>query len=169
MRRLGHTLLLLLMTALAASGCIRQDDISFHGVRDVDVRVQSSPRIRAVLDIENVSRHNITVSDAVCMITDADGNAIGKAMIEETLTLPKRSRIDLSVPVRITIENPLKGFAILADPDGNADYLRVSASATLKAGCLKKKIRIEDIPLAALVDYLSKTNDSGVNTPPTRI
>lgn len=154
MKRSLYILITTLAVIMTATGCMRRDAIKFNGIVDMDVSLQASPRVDAVLSVENISGYNVFIRDVAFNVTDDKGGLIGKVIVTQELLLPKRSETQLLVPLKITITNPLKGLAILTDIERNASKLFVSGSATLKAGWMKKTIRVENISLAEFTNYL---------------
>lgn len=138
---------------IALSGCIRMDDIVLHGVSDFDISLQGSPSVGVNLDVENTSGYNLSVRDASFTITDRNGTPIGKAMVKEELNLPRRSRTDLYIPMKLTFDNPFKALSIAGDIVGNAPSLFVTGSVTVKAGCIKKKFKAEMVPFMEFLRY----------------
>lgn len=160
MRKLNlqHILCALFLLA-AASGCMRPDAIAFHGVSDVDFVLSGSPAVTLVADVENSSAHNLTVRDAMFSLCRPNGDRIGRVMLTEAVTLPRKSRTDLTVPMRVTLDNMLSGVALLANP-GEIDGLYVSGEATVKAGCLKRRISIDRMPLSAFLKRVGVDPDT---------
>lgn len=139
--------------AIALSGCIRMDDIVLHGVSDFDVSLQGSPSVSVTLDVENTSSYNLSLHDASFTVTDRNGSTIGKAMVKDALDLPRRSRTDLHIPMKLTFDNPFKALSIAGDIVGNAPSLFVTGSVTVKAGCIKKKFKAEMVPFLEFMKY----------------
>lgn len=145
---------------MSLQGCIRKDSIVFHGISDVDVSLQASPRVNAVLLVENTSGRDITVRDVAFELTGRDGGRIGKAMVDGDLRLPKHARTELYVPLQCSLDNPLKALSLLGDIGGNAPLLYVSGGVTVKAGCLKKRFRAEMVPLSDFIRYFGGVPDT---------
>ena len=82
---------------LAASGCIREDAVKFHGISDIDIAISLNPRLEATMEVENTSGRNITIKDILFDVTDTDGNVIGTLKVNKDLFIPKRSRIALTI------------------------------------------------------------------------
>lgn len=157
MKRSLYILITALAVIMTATGCIRRDAIRFNGITDMNVSLQTSPRVDAVLLVENTSGYNVSIRDIAFNVTDKQGNLIGKVIVTQELSLPKRSETQLLVPLKISITNPLKGLALLTNIERNASTLFVSGSATVKAGWMKKTIRVENISLAEFTNYLKGT------------
>lgn len=145
-RNFRHILCILLLLA-ATTGCIRPEAFTFHGVSDVDFALSSSPAVRLVLDVENDSSYNLTVRDAAFTVSLSEGKGIGTVYLTEAVTLPRKSRHEVNVPLRITFDNLLNGLALLNDPEAAARRLYVSGEATVKAGCLKRCLTFDRMPL----------------------
>lgn len=153
MRRGIYICVVALVALVALQGCLRKDAIVFHGISDVEVSLEASPRIGVVLYVENTSCRNITVRDISFVLTDRTGGRIAKAVVESDLRLPKRSCTELYVPLKCSFSNPLKALALLGDLEGSVPQLFVSGGVTVRAGCLKKKFRVEHMPLSEFLDY----------------
>lgn len=153
MKRIINILAAATVLALALTGCMRKDAVIFRGVSDVDISLQGSPRMAAVLEVENTSNKNITLRDAAFRVTAKDGTLIGKVMVENDLFIPKRSVTSLYVPLKISIDNPLRALALLGDLEKSAPSLFVTGSVTVKAGCVRKKIEVNETPLSEVVKY----------------
>lgn len=138
---------------LSLPGCIREDSIVFRGISDVEISMQGSPSLEAVLSVENTSQRNITIRDAAFTVSGRDGNRIGKVMVGGELSLPKRSVTQLCVPLKLSLDNPLRALAVVGDIDGNAPFLFISGSVTVKAGCIRKKFVFEKVPLSEFIRY----------------
>lgn len=147
MKRTINTIIAAAVLAFMLTGCIREDAVVFRGVSDVDFSLKGSPRISAVLEAENKSNRNISLRDAAFSVTTPEGSTIGKVMLEDELFIPKRSVTSLYVSLKVSIDNPFKVLALLGDLENDSPTLFVNGSVTVKAGCIKKKIRVKEMPL----------------------
>ena len=86
-------------------------------------------------------------------MTDLKSTTVGKAMVRDALDLPRRSRTDLHIPMKLTFDNPFKALSIAGDIVGNAPSLFVTGSVTVKAGCIKKKFKAEMVPFMEFMKY----------------
>lgn len=169
MKRIIYTIAAAAVTALLLSGCIRKDAIVFHGVSDIDISLQGSPRIEAVVRVENTSRKNITLQQAAFNLTARDGSVIAKAVVEGDVFIPRRSTSSLNIPVRISIDNPLKGLALLGDIEKNSPLLMVTGSVRVKAGCIKKRVEVDGIPLSEFLQYIRDAEGAPIPMPSGRV
>lgn len=151
-RNFRHILCILFLLA-ATTGCIRPEAFTFHGVSDIDFALSSSPAVRLVLDVENDSAHNLTVRDATFTVSLSEEKGIGSVYLTESVTLPRKSRSEVNVPLRITFDNMLNGLALLNNPEAALQRLYVSGEATVKAGCLKRRITFDRMPL---LDFMKR-------------
>lgn len=144
------------VAALVLAGCVRKDAIVFHGIEDVNVSMGSSPRIGVVLAVENTSGRDITFRDASFSVEGKEGSVLGKVTVEKELFIPKRSRVELYVPLKVSIDNPLQGIALLGDLFGKAPSHFVSGSVKVKAGCIRRKITVDRVPLSDFIKYFGQ-------------
>lgn len=153
MRRFTLQRILCVLFLLAAtSGCIRPEAIASHGVSDIDLSLSGSPAVALVLDVENGSSHNLTIQEAVFSVCRQNGDRIGRVWLSEAVTLPRKSRTDLNVPLRVSLDNMLTGLALLGDPESAVRQLYVSGEVAVKAGCLKRRFTIDHMPLSAFME-----------------
>lgn len=139
-------LYILLSAAIAlvlSTGCIRKDAVKILGISDVNVSLKGTPSVDFVLNAENTSGRNITISNAVLELSDAGENRIARIMAGSDIFIPKRSITEIAVPLRISIDNALAGLALLGNLEQNLKTLYVSGCVTVKAGCLRKNVKIE--------------------------
>lgn len=150
MRRALLRLMAFVAVSLAVSGCVRSSDIVFHGIDDVSLSMKS---LSLVLDVENSSGSKITVRDMTVSVTDGSGATIVKALAEGDVVVPKRSRSDVTVPLKLSLNSPLRAMALLGASDDVAESLYVTLNATVKLGCVRKRLNIEKVPLSEFMRY----------------
>ncbi len=148
-------LILLLLPLFMLASCIKEDDIKFHKLEDMSVSVGPTTVINAVVSVENSSRRNVRVSDAAFRVTDRENNEIGTVTVPGQLRIPKRSTTSIAVPIRIRLSNPLLGLGLLSDMEKNAKRLYVTGDVVVRAGLLKKKIKIKDMPLSEFMSIFT--------------
>lgn len=142
---------LLIIAAALMTGCMREDAVKFHEIENISISVGSTVAVNTVLLVENTSGRKITLSDAVFHVSDAAGNEIGTVMVADELVLPKKSTVSLHVPVRIKLSNPFVGLSLVKNLSSEAPRLLVNGSAKIKAGGLRKKYKVENMPLSKFI------------------
>lgn len=152
MRKRLYIIVLAVSVLLTATGCLRKDAVKVYNVTDFSISLQSSPRVNLVVSVENTSHRNITISDAALELTDSKGVRVAKVIVGNDLVLPKQSLIDLPVPLKLSVENPLKALALLGDIERNMAAVFVSGEATVKAGCFRKRIHIDRMSLNEFIN-----------------
>lgn len=141
-------IVLLLLPLFLLAGCISEDDLRFHHVKDLSVSIGTTTVVNAVLVVENSSGRNVTVSDTLFHVFDHEGSEIATLTVTDELLLPRRSITSLTVPVRIRFVNPLLGLGVLSDIERSAEKMTVTGSFRVKAGALKKNFKVENVPLS---------------------
>jgi hypothetical protein len=141
-------LILLLLPVLVLAGCVSEDDLIFHRVEDLSVSLGSTTVVNAVIMVENTSRQNVRVNDAVFSIFDSGKNEIGTLTVADELLLPKKSVTSLRVPLRIRLTDPIAGLGLLSNIEENAGRMTVTGNVRVKAGMLKKKFKVKNVPLS---------------------
>lgn len=146
----------LVAAVLAATGCVRRDDVSVVSVRVADFTIGTSPSVVLAAEVENRSGCDITVRDIAFMATDAAGETIGRVVGPEQVVVPRKSAGEVTVPLRIRLDSPLGILGLIGDWEDASRELRFSGGATVRAGLLKKRVKIEDMTLDELRDSLSE-------------
>jgi predicted RecA/RadA family phage recombinase len=144
-----------LLSLLVLTGCIKAEDLQFRQVEDLSVSIGSTTAVNAVVVMDNNSGSNVRISDAMFHVTDMEGNEIGTVTVAGELLLPKRSTTSVAVPLRIRLSNPLAGLEMMSNIEENAKKMRVNGSAKVKAGILKKKFKVEDVPLSEIISIFT--------------
>lgn len=142
-----------LISLVISTGCIRPDAVKVLGISDVNVSLKGTPAVNFVLNAENTSGRNITLSNATLEISDVDNGRIARIIVGSNILLPKRSITNVNVPLRLSIDNPLAGMALLGNLEKSIKSLYVSGSVTVKAGCLRKNITIDRM---LLTDFINR-------------
>ncbi len=148
-------LILMLLPLLLSAGCIRQDDLRIHDIKDVSVSIGTAPSVNAVVVVENTLRREIRISDALFRVTDREGNEIGTLTVAGELRIPGKSITGLAVPLRVRLTNPMFGLGLLGNIEKSAQQLMVNGSARIKAGMFKKKLKVENMPLSEFLSIFT--------------
>lgn len=153
MKKCLYILLSAAITLVSLGSCIRQDAVKVQSISDVNVSLKGTPSVDFVLTAENTSGRNITVSNAVLELSDDHNCLIARIKVGNDILLTKRSVSKVVVPLKISIDNPFAGFALLSDLENNMKSLYVSGSVKVKAGCLSKNIKIDRM---LLTDFINR-------------
>lgn len=158
MKKCLYILLSAAITLVLLGSCIRQDAVKVQSISDVNVSLKGTPSVDFILTAENTSGRNIKVSNAVLELSDNNNCRIARIKIGSDIILTKRSVSKVVIPLKISIDNPLAGFALLSDLENNMKSLYVSGSVTVKAGCLSKNIKIDRMLLTDFINRFGGRN-----------
>ncbi len=142
MKRLKYVAVLAVL-AVASAGCIKRGDIRFTGVEDMELRGLSAAEV--TVGVENASGRNLRVTDAVFELRRG-GSAIGSVTLKKEVVVPRRWSGNVTVPLSISLDNPLAALSLLKALENGGAGFTVSGAATLKTGAFKKTFSIDDEP-----------------------
>ena len=160
-------LLLPLGIALAFSSCrISADDIRFEEVNRVEVQgiTLSQMRLDLGMGMVNDSRVKITVQEGELTVSDPQGD-IAQITLREAVTLPKRSAVEVTLPVSIRFRGALGIAGVLPRLQGDADKLKVRGFIRAKGGGVNRKFEISDMPLQVFLNSIGIKDLKSLNLP----
>ncbi len=140
-------LLVAAMLALTLSGCIKPSDIKLRNVENVSVSIMGNVRITLSLDIENLSGFNVRVQDIKLTLHDNQSAELAEIVVNESIFLRRRSAQCVDIPVHVKLNDPIKALSLLGSLRNGSDDIFVSGQFVLKTCGIKKKEKIENIPL----------------------
>lgn len=124
--------------------------LSFDGITG-----SLSDGLRVLLTVRNDSAAKITLSQAR-LVAHATSSEIATATLIEPVELARHTTAQVSLPMRLTLHNPLYAAILLGSIRGGATPdISVSLEAEVSALGAKRKIAIDRMPLA---DILKKLN-----------
>lgn len=158
----ARNLILILFIPLILSGCIKADAVKFHSVKSTSFTLSGMPKVNIVAQVENTSRKNITIEDVKFHLHNTKGDEIAVIFIREGIVIPKKALTDVSIPLTIELPNIFMIKPLLEKLKKGSPDIFVSGGATTKAGCMKKKLKINNMPLPELMrtleQFLNNTN-----------
>lgn len=150
--RKATIILLLALIITTVSGCVKQEDVTFHGIEDVRISYKGNIKIELLAHIENESGANVILKEANAVITDRLGNTLSELVVPDKVIVKRHSDGIVSIPVYMKISNIFAALALVNEIGDNPDALFVGGRAVVKAGLMRKKIKFEKMPLRKFMD-----------------
>ncbi len=131
--------------ALALTSCVRSEDITITGVSNYELRLPSA--VNLAVGVENRSAHRLHLLS--CNVDAAyRGRKVMTAVLHEPVTVEKRFAGDVPVGLRLKVSDPLAGLAVMGDLQRSLPGITLTGEVVVKAGCMKRKIHLENEPLS---------------------
>lgn len=134
--------------ALMLSSCIKADDVSIKELENVSLEGMS--RLNLVFKMENRSGSKITLRDAKFSIKQGSSKVVD-IMLNEPVVLARRSEQSVYLPLRVKLSNPLAAMALVRNVSRNPDSITINGEFTIKAGWVRKKIVLTDVPISQIM------------------
>ena len=131
------SLIFLAVTALMSS-CVNPDKLTFGGIESIQIKGVSTSQIGVDVGIRatNSSSHNVTLTDMQIEVKRQGATQLTINSREKSV-LPRKSDGVVTFPLAIRFNGLLEGIT-------------VSGYATIKAGWMKKRLDIPEMPLDEL-------------------
>lgn len=157
--KIKYLLCALGVMAAMASCRIAPDDIRLEEVRDVQVEGVNltQARVKLSLDMVNDSKMRVTVKEGELSLHDGSREVL-EITIKEPVVLPRRSTTEVVVPLVIRFRGGLGALSGLSKLADHPENLLVSGSLHLKGAGLKKRYRINDMPLPDFLALIGVSN-----------
>lgn len=144
-------LLAVAAVALLMTGCVKPDSVKIHKLENVSISLQGGTKISAIVLVENTLKRNITVRALDFVITDPAGTELAQMEVEDEVLVPKNGMSSVLLPIKVRLTDPVGGLRMLRDIDDISDRLRVTGTAMVKTGGIKKKYKFENVPLSNII------------------
>lgn len=155
-------IILLIFVTLTLSSCVKPDDIAITDVASVKMNTFSSSALTADIEVntENRSARNITLIDGELELFVGDKKAV-KIILREKVLLTKRSQQVVILPIGVSFTSEFGTLGLIGEfTRSGIDNVSISGYLTAKAGMARKKIKLQQVPLQALLSqYGINAND----------
>lgn len=138
-------LTLFFLALLTFTSCVREGDIRLTGIEYTGLSSPSKPEI--TVSIENDSKHKIQIKKAKLAFSK-DGDNFLRILLVDKIVIPKCSDIELELPVRVRVSDPLTITPMLSDWRSDPHGITVTGEAVVKAGMGKKKFKFDNMPIS---------------------
>lgn len=142
------------LSIVLLAGCVKENDVTFHGVDDVKISYKGNIKIEVLAHIENEAGSNITLKEASMWLTDKSGNRLTELVFPEKVVVPKRSDGIVSIPMYIKNSNLFGVLALVGEIGDNPDNVFVEGKVVVRAGLMRKKFKLERMTLQRFVSYV---------------
>jgi len=136
----------LLLTVVLFSGCLSYREVELRAVDDVELASfdRDGLAVRVLATIHNPNGYRITVKDPDVDIF-VDGTFVGKARLDSTITLDKRSTRSYSVPLHadLAAAGPQGAFVLLGAALKGEVLLGAKGTVTAQALLVRKRFPFE--------------------------
>lgn len=151
----------LILTALCAlflCGCsgYRQVEISGVQVQKVKLVSTSDVDLDLAVEVDNPTRSTFTVSDLEGMLS-RNGAAFARVTLREDAVVYPRTVADAELRCRIHLLDPLAVLVMGLDfRSWKPEEFRLDLAATVRSGAVKKKFRMQDVPVAQVLNRIKR-------------
>lgn len=144
------SLIFLAVTALMSS-CVNPDKLTFGGIESIQIKGVSTSQIGVDVGIRatNSSSHNVTLTDMQIEIK-RQGTTQLTFNLREKSVVPRKSDGVVTFPLVIRFNGLLGALGAYSTFSKGLEGVTVSGYATIKAGWMKKRLDIPEMPLDEL-------------------
>ena len=142
-------LLVSIAVSLLFTSCLNVDDIQIVDVESFDFK--SLSKIEVGVEVSNDSRHNIKIKSANLELFQRDKKIVDFIVNEEIL-IPRKTTGLIDIPIRIKVKQPLLVMQIISNIERYKTSLKISGEVSVKAGVLRKKFTLKDMPVSQFID-----------------
>ncbi len=141
-------LALLAAVVLLASSCVKQEDVTFTGIKNFDLR--STSALNLAVGIENRSGHKLHLVSATFDV-EMKGEKFMGVVLAQPVEVPRHFLGEVPVALRMSMTDPLAGLSAFNRIAGGSDQITVSGQIVVKAGWTRKKITLSHEPIGRLM------------------
>lgn len=141
--------LLALMVLMVS--CVKPEEVQVENLDSFQVKSMSPTRMAVDVDLKvtNLSGSKLVLKDATLVI-DRNGNTLMTIQVTDKVTIPRRSSAVYTVPLSVRFGGLSGLLGIGSVFTSGLKGCTVSIDATLRGGWVKKKFRMEDVPVETL-------------------
>ena len=162
--------LAILLVAFSLAACkplneqINVHDYSLEKVDNVALGLsQLSADANLLIEVDNNSGLDITLSDLAAEVYTRSGKKVATVGLATRIgkarpVIHRKTSEEVEVPLKIDFDSPLSAITLLAmsmQEYGEKGYT-VDYDLTLKAGCIKKRFREDNVPVKELLNRLQR-------------
>lgn len=144
-------LLTLIAVTVLMSSCVNPDKISFGGIESIQIKGVSTSQVGLDIGINtaNRSNHNITLTDLQIDVKRQGSNQLSILLREQSL-IPRKSAGMVTLPLTVRFNGILGALGAYSTFSKGLEGVTVSGYATIKAGWMKKRFDVPEMPLEEL-------------------
>lgn len=158
MASMKRLIILALIATLGFSSCVKKEDIKFVSFDGFNMPTMSL--VELTFTMENSSRSNVGITDAKLSVGKS-GHEILQLLLDDVVTVPKQFNGQVVVPLRVRLTDMFGALALSRElQSGDFNALSASGEIIVKVGAIKKKIDIDDVPLADVIRGLGANLDN---------
>lgn len=135
-----------LLPILLGSCTVSSDDFRVNGLEDIDLSSFSHPKL--ILDVENASGKKLQARDGVLTISRFNGGKVATITLEEKVEVPRRYEGTVEIPLNLKIDDPMLLINSALGGKLRLSNMIVSGEVVVKAGMLRRKIDVKDMPMS---------------------
>lgn len=144
-------LLTLIAVTVLMSSCVNPDKISFGGIESIQIKGVSTSQVGLDIGINtaNRSNHNITLTNLQIDVKRQGSNQLSILLREQSL-IPRKSAGMVTLPLTVRFNGILGALGAYSTFSKGLEGVTVSGYATIKAGWMKKRFDVPEMPLEEL-------------------
>lgn len=144
-------LLTLIAVTVLMSSCVNPDKISFGGIESIQIKGVSTSQVGLDIGINTANRssHNITLTDLQIDVKRQGSNQLSILLREQSL-IPRKSAGMVTLPLTVRFNGILGALGAYSTFSKGLEGVTVSGYATIKAGWMKKRFDVPEMPLEEL-------------------
>lgn len=144
-------LLTLIAVTVLMSSCVNPDKISFGGIESIQIKGVSTSQVGLDIGINTANRssHNITLTDLKIDLNKTNVKLLSITLRDKSV-LPRKSDGIVTLPLTVRFNGPLGALGMYSVFTKGLEGVTVSGYATIKAGWMKKRFDVPEMPLEEL-------------------
>lgn len=145
-------ILLVTVGVLFLTSCVDVDDISLLGSNGMEI--EGLTKITTSLKMENKTNRNLSLKSGDFQLYYNDKH-VGDISMEPTATLFKRSVQDINLTLNLDFNSLTAAYNVLKAASSQPDRLSISGEGVIKSGCLKKRIKLKNMPVSNIISIFA--------------